>query len=209
MTARDPDSYYEDMAPVWSRSYPSTTSLPEYDEYYRSMGVDRSVSSLVADLMALVPVRRGRLLDFGCDNGVMLNFFRDYDLALFGVDINRQSIERGRTLYPDFDLRTSTGLEIPFEDDFFDVVLAAAVLKHIRPADRGALYDEFQRVSSHLLVFEEVRPGPCEEKMGDFTFYHADFGKELAARFHPVHAVGEGSYLFGVYRTSAPTEPHP
>ena len=199
---QSPESYYASMEPIWSEKYPSINSIEEYDSFYQETAVGRSVSEIVIELMAHVPVERGRLLDFGCDNGIMLNFFGAYDLELYGIDINAAAISRGRVLYPHFDLRVNAGLLIPFTDDFFDVVLAAGVLKHIRYADRPQLYDEFERVARQVMVFEENAAESREEKMSGFTFYHTNFSKELGTRFHAAYEFKVGGNLFGVYDTA-------
>ena len=71
------DTYYADMESVWSSTYPSITSIEEYEAFYTDT-IGRTVSDFVAELMPHVSTERGRLLDFGCDNGIMLNFFRYY-----------------------------------------------------------------------------------------------------------------------------------
>jgi len=77
--------------------------------------------------------------------------------------------------------------------------VASAVLKHIRPEDRSGLYDEFRRVADH--VFAIYEDSTEVEQFGPFTFYRADFDRELGAVFERVHTVACGGYTFALYRT--------
>jgi SAM-dependent methyltransferase len=197
-TGDDPATYYAQMESAWA-GYPSTDDIVAYEAFFAEMGADRTMEELVRELMGQVPRSTRRVLEFGCDNGILLTLFREPGLELAGVDINRDAIARGRVAFPDLDLRVNTGLTVPFEDDHFDVVVASAVLKHIRPEDRPALYEEFRRVGRHLLaVFEESTK---VEAFGPFTFYRSDFVHELGEVFEPVQSIRTGGYVFALFRT--------
>lgn len=195
-TPKPARQHYADMEAAWA-GYPSTDNLADYEAYFAEQGADRTLADIVQEVMGQVKLERGRLLEFGCDNGILLSMFRAPDLALAGVDINRSAIERGRTLFPDLDLRVNSGLDIPFADDHFDVVVASAVLKHIRPQDRPALYAEFGRVARYVLAVFEASTEV--EEFGPFVFHRADFVGELSQVFAPVHLVRTGGYVFGLF----------
>ena len=117
--------------------------------------------------------------------------------------INAEALAQGRKLFPDLDLRKNDGLQIPFDDHFFDLVFAGGVLKHIRPKDRPKLYNEFERVAAYVMAWEEIAEEPHEETWGGFTFYKANFEVELGARFSRAHQIKVGNQLFGVYATAS------
>jgi len=201
MPTEPADAYYDRMTSVWAGQYPSTETVEDYEAFQAEMGADRSIANIVETLMGHVPLHQGRVLEFGCDNGVLLNFFDGQRLERFGVDINPASIARGQKLFPGLDLRVSSGVSVPFEDDFFDVVVVSAVLKHIRPEERPALYREFRRVARHVMAFHEETAAPSREVFGGFVFYRADFTRELGGVFERVHELRTAGHVYEVYRT--------
>lgn len=144
-----------------------------------------------------------KILDFGCNNGIQLKFFTKYSKdGLYGIDINTKSIENGKKLFSDsnFHLSTSDGVNIQFKDRFFDVIFAAAVLKHIRYQDRAKIYKEFKRVGKYLIVFDtDHKNGKPEEHYG-FTFYNTPFEKQLSDQFKQLHLIKFGLEICGLYK---------
>ncbi|GEM_PF-4676121 len=108
----DAATYYAGMRAAWAR-YPSTDDLESYEAFFAEMGGDRSMAELVRTVMAEVPASPKRVLEFGCDNGILLTLFRAPGRSLSGVDINPQAIARGRALFADLDLRVNAGVAIP------------------------------------------------------------------------------------------------
>ena len=85
-------------------------------------------------------------------------------------------------------------------DKYFDVVFASAVLKHIRHADRAAVYAEFARVADHIIVSELNSAADGIEEHSGFKFYHSDFTKELKDYFDEVELMTIGDNILGLYR---------
>lgn len=86
-----------------------------------------------------------RVLDLGCGEGKSVDLFRSIDpeVAWVGVDIEAspEVCQRRRT---DARFVTFDGVQLPFEDDAFDVVFSHQVLEHVeRPAE---LLREVRRV---------------------------------------------------------------
>ena len=199
------EEYYAKMEGLWRKNYPSVTSIKEVEAFYQECGLPSTLSALIKRFIKnpKLHFRQNRMLDFGCDNGIMLNWFLGYGLQLYGVDINEKSINKGAQAYPEFILNQSEELEIPFEDDYFDLIFASAVLKHIRHKDRQELYFEFARVARYLLVFEKNSEQKRIEKAHGFTFYHSNFKKELAQHFDQIDLLEIGDDLYGLYEVEA------
>lgn len=196
------DNYYAGMESVWADSYPSADSLEAVEEFYRESAYEGGFAPYLEQLLSAPQLKlsRGRVLDFGCDTGVMLNYFKVRDLELYGVDINSSALRRGRELFPDFNLLRIFGLEIPFIDKYFDLIYTGAVLKHIRYEDRARLYAEFGRTSDFLIVCEKNSEKEWVEEKWGFTFYHSNFREELRNYFDEIKLLEIGEEILGLYK---------
>ena len=196
------EGYYRRMASLWETDYPSVRTVAEVEQFYEEEGYPTTFAHLLDQILGDCADGGAlkRVLEFGCDNGVMLNFFRDRGCELYGVDINDRALREGRQLFPDLNLVRSFELEIPFRDGYFDLVFASSVLKHIRHADRDVLYAELRRVARLALVSEVNASTDHTEKMGRFTFYRSDFKAELGARFQCLETIDVADSFLALYR---------
>lgn len=88
------------------------------------------------------------ILDFGCGYGRILEELkRGGFLNLAGVDIAENMIEIAKANLPDVDLKVNTGVEIPYDDSYFEGVIISAVLTCIPgDDDQKKLIAEIKRV---------------------------------------------------------------
>ena len=189
------------MESKWASSYPSTKTIKEVETFFKEEGFEKSFADMLKELMSHVKIEneKKQLLDFGCNNGIMLNYFKDYDLGLYGVDIDKKSIIEGHKLFPEFNLVKTDGLEIPFRDDYFDILFVSGVLWHIRHEDREKIYREFKRVARYLIAFEINAKEKSVKEEHDFIFYHTNFKEELARYFNCLHLIESKCSLIGLY----------
>ncbi|BES64216.1 hypothetical protein SANA_06550 [Gottschalkiaceae bacterium SANA] len=88
------------------------------------------------------------ILDVGCGYGRTLNelVLEGFE-QLIGVDFSSKMIERGKSLYPELDLKTLKTPALPFPDESFDAVILFAVLTCIESNEEQiALLSEIHRV---------------------------------------------------------------
>jgi SAM-dependent methyltransferase len=102
----------------------------------------------------------GSLLEIGCGAGRYLRAFLHYrpDLDLSGCDISHIALDEARSAGGRIDYRLGDALNLPYEDNSFDIVVLFDVFEHVTDVGRAA--DEVARV---------LRPGgvfhcfvPCE-----------------------------------------------
>jgi SAM-dependent methyltransferase len=107
---------------------------------------------------ARTAVRDGRTLEVGIGLGTQLRF-EPMDQSYHAIDLRPQMVESVRARYPHVDARVADCQEaLPWEDDYFDRVLAIHCLEHM--PNLPAALDEIHRV---------LKPGgrfavciPCE-----------------------------------------------
>lgn len=89
-----------------------------------------------------------KILDIGCNYGSLI--FNLYSLGyknVFGIEIDKDSIEKGKIFYPEIsnNLITHKAGIIPFETGVFDIVLMFDVIEHVPDID-NFLKNEVHRV---------------------------------------------------------------
>lgn len=105
-----------------------------------------------------------RLLDYGCGAGDLMRVLAELGArgSFTGCDVSSGMLAEAerrwpRRLGPPPALTRQDGARTPFADGRFDVVMISAVLHHVPPADRPAVYAELGRVlkpGGRLYVFE-------------------------------------------------------
>ncbi len=87
------------------------------------------------------------ILDVGCGYGRTMNeLYQEGFWNICGIDFSQKMIEKGKSLYPHFDLKQYNTI-FPFEDNAFDAVVLVAVLTCIvKNDDQEQLMGEIQRV---------------------------------------------------------------
>ena len=79
-----------------------------------------------------------RVLDIGCGNGDISNYFH-VDNEQYGVDVNDQRRPENTT----FIFKQVDSELLPFDDNFFDIVISHHVIEHV--SDQGLHLDEIRR----------------------------------------------------------------
>ena len=97
-----------------------------------------------------------KILEVGANVGVQLAFLQEMGFKeLFGVDINREAIEMSKKNFAKLDIIESSALNLPFKDNFFDLVFTSGVLIHISPADiKQAMKEIFRCSKKYIWGFE-------------------------------------------------------
>lgn len=136
-------------------------------------GYIKSVSHPHRDLIleALKNFEWSYLLELGCNAGP--NLFRirqEYpEKALFGIDANPDAIQEARNnLEPNTELKIADLMEIPYPNQYFDIVLADAVLMYISDLNIRKALNEIDRVVKKGVILVEWDDKTLKGKVKDF-----------------------------------------
>lgn len=98
-------------------------------------------------------VRRkvGKILDIGCGNGRHVVFLAEQGYDVYGVDISEEAIEIATAWVAKQGLHAALMFgdmeRLPFEDEYFDVVISFGVLDHVPFTKAKKAINEIKRVS--------------------------------------------------------------
>ena len=119
-----------------------------HPSYVWRFGQDRRL----AMIEHYAPLQGRRILDVGCGVGMYVRAFRRYSDEVYGIDVDADKIAEASRELPN--LRVAPAESLPFEDNFFDVVLSHEVLEHVND-DRAAACEAVRvlRPGGRLVVF--------------------------------------------------------
>lgn len=99
----------------------------------------------MASILNRLSPRNNKILDIGCFDGILLSLVNNQDNDFFGLDASDWAIEHMRKKeikVQQFFLDDKT--KLPFENDYFDIVVAGEIIEHI--FDTDFLLEEISRV---------------------------------------------------------------
>lgn len=97
-----------------------------------------------------------RILEVGSNDGNQLLLlqkmgFRD----LWGMDIGDYAVELSKQRCKGINIIKASALDIPFKDDYFDLVFTNRVLIHVAPDDLSQVMDEIYRITRRYIWCHE------------------------------------------------------
>ena len=134
-------------------------------------------------------LRPADALEVGCNVGGNLRWLAELlgPEKVAGVDVNERALDAARKRVPGADLRMASALELPFEDESFDLVFTTGVLIHQAPEDLPAVMGEIVRCSRRYVLCgeyfgEQETEVPYRGERG--ALFRRDYGALYAAA-HP------------------------
>lgn len=116
-----------------------SSAAAEYDAWYETplhAAIDRIEARALLDVAA--PRAGERALDAGCGTGVYTTRLADIGLAVTGVDADPEILAWARAKVPEATFLEADLAALPFDDDWFDLTLAVAVLCFVADPDAAA-----------------------------------------------------------------------
>jgi 2-polyprenyl-3-methyl-5-hydroxy-6-metoxy-1,4-benzoquinol methylase len=99
----------------------------------------------INEVLRMIENKRGRLLDVGFGQGFIEKRASKDRFDLYGIEISQIAVKRVEATI-DGNFKIGSILEIPFHNNFFDVVLVLEVLEHISPHNTFKGLKEVKRV---------------------------------------------------------------
>jgi SAM-dependent methyltransferase len=193
---------------------------PEYYAYYGPNETSESIRRRFERYLDSTAA----ILELGCGPGRHLSHLYEHGFEnLFGIDINDDSFEVMREVYPDlaaagtFYADAIERVVEEFEDRQFDAIYSIETLQHIHPDDEW-VFEALARTTSDLLVTVENEGDqsvpPSERGVNDheydFPLYYRDWEQVFTQfGFDQVESVRGERDTLRVFRRSSPSHRSP
>lgn len=145
--------------------------------------------------------REIKILEVGCNLGMQLVNLQEIGFKnLYGIELQSYAVEDAKRRTTGINIIQGTAYDIPFKDNFFDLVFTNRVLIHINPVMIGKAMEEIVRCSSEWIYGSEY----FSEELTEIKGYHGetsiawkrDFAKLYEELFPELKPVREEKYKY-------------
>jgi pseudaminic acid biosynthesis-associated methylase len=184
----------------FGREYTDRNSrhLADWNEFYRlTWGLTKS--EMNQQFLGELP-RNSRILEVGCNTGMQLVGLQgDGFTELYGVELQSYAVEKAKAYSQHINLIQGSGFDLPYKNNFFDVVCTNGVLIHIAPTDLPRIMAEIVRCSRrYIWGFEYYAPQTTAipYRGNEGFLWKADFPKLYLNTFPELRLVKQMLYPY-------------
>jgi len=125
-------------------------TLDEMNECYIKMfGISREVLN---NLFIAKMDRNIKILEVGSNVGNQLLLLQRMGFRnLYGIEINKYAVELSKSRSKNINIIQGSAFDIPFKDEYFDLVFTSGLLIHISPSDIKEVIREIYRCSKKYI----------------------------------------------------------
>ena len=141
-----------------------------------------------------------RVLEVGCNRGhnlIALSELLGVNGEVIGVEPNVHALRIARAASPSVGVIRGDVFDLPFKDDYFDLVFTAGVLIHISLSDLSKALSEIYRLSKRYILAVEYF-APTETAIHyrglDDVLWKRDFLKHYQTLYHNLTLVRSGCW---------------
>lgn len=134
----------------------------DYDKHYKKL-FGFTITEL--NKKFLVEIKNDiRILEIGCNQGKQLAILEKMGFTnLWGIDINTTILNNEAKKNTQWNVVEGSAFDIPFKDNFFEMVFTSGILIHIHPDDYDKIFDEMYRVTKRYVWCFEYFSENCQE----------------------------------------------
>jgi pseudaminic acid biosynthesis-associated methylase len=141
-----------------------------------------------------------KILEVGTNSGNQLALLQKLGFKnLYGIEINEHAVELARKRLKGINVIQGSAFDIPFKDNFFDLVYTAGVLIHISKDDVNKAISEMHRCSKKYIWGFEYYSNDAKEvsyRGNTNLLWKADFSGLFRKLFPDLNLLKETKYKY-------------
>ncbi len=173
-------------------------SMEEWDAFYKQCWGKTKIE-MNQEFLGQLP-KATKLLEVGCNLGLQLNGLQRMGFEnIYGVELQQYAVEEAKKLTKNINIITGSGFDLPFKDNFFDLVCTNGVLIHISPTDLPKIMAEMYRCTNkYIWGFEYYADTVTEINYRGHTNYlwKADYAQLFMNQFPDLKLVKKEMYPY-------------
>jgi pseudaminic acid biosynthesis-associated methylase len=165
----------------------------EVDQYYiKNYGISRT--KINEEFLGNLNLQK--ILEVGCNVGNQLFLLKKMGYTdLWGIELQDYAVEIARKRMTGSNIVKGSAFDIPFKNNFFDMVFTSGVLIHISPEDIEKVLNEIHRCTSkYIFGFEYYSSNgyePLKYRGIENLLWKTDFSKLFLKRFPDVRLINK------------------
>ena len=123
----------------------------DWDTFYLdTYGVTKTVMN--EKILGTLP-KNAKILEVGCNTGMQLVGLQNMGFTnLYGVELQPYAVEQAKKYTQNINIIQGSGFELPYKDNYFDLVCTNGVLIHIAPENHLGFMSEIVRCSKNYIA---------------------------------------------------------
>lgn len=168
-------------------------SVDELDRLYiDNYGI--SETELNKEFLKEVVKKNSKILEVGCNIGNQLLLLQKMGYSdLWGIELQDRAVEIARRRTSGINIIKGSAFDIPYKNNFFDLIFTSGVLIHISPDGIDKVLDEIYRCTNkYIWGFEYYNPDGYQMvnyRGEDNLLWKTDFAKLFLNRFSDLELV--------------------
>lgn len=119
----------------------------EISEGYEELHKEEQEKKISLIKTKFQPKKEETLLDVGCGTGLTT---RPWECKRFGIDPSKKLLEKAKQADPEGEYKLAPAENIPFEDNFFDIVISITAIQNFNDIEKGL--NEIKRVGKGKFI---------------------------------------------------------
>jgi pseudaminic acid biosynthesis-associated methylase len=118
---------------------------------------------------------------------------------LYGIELQHYAVEKAKQITENINIIQGSGFDLPFRDEYFDLVCTNGVLIHIAPADHKKIMSEIYRCTKkYIMGWEYFAPQITDINYRGNTGYlwKADFAGIYRSLFPSLKTIVRKQYPY-------------
>jgi pseudaminic acid biosynthesis-associated methylase len=141
-----------------------------------------------------------RILEVGCNTGMQLANLKDMGFSsLYGIELQDYAVQKAKEYTQGINIIQGSAFDIPFKDQFFDLVFTSGVLIHIAPENLPKVFSEMYRCTrKYIWGFEYYaeKTTSINYRGNEGFLWKANYGKLFREQFTDMALVKEAQYPY-------------
>ena len=118
---------------------------------------------------------------------------------LYGIELQSYAVQRSKEMFKNINIIQGSGFDIPYKNDFFDVVMTNGVLIHIKPENLSVIMNEMIRCTKQYIIgfeyyAEELQDIPYRGNIG--YLWKGNYAQEFVKINSSLKIIGKKIYPY-------------